>query len=120
MAQIIEARDILEKDIRTFNEFLSKDDTTKALSFARKALEGGSDNLKDILEFYDVMPYTIADNNKFNGLKQTAVKYVKTDDESLLKIVVESVSSGYERKGKVVRKERVTAYSIEKNDQKEI
>ncbi|MDR0492153.1 MAG: hypothetical protein LBH74_00720 [Nitrososphaerota archaeon] len=115
MIQIIRLKDDLEKDIKTFND-LTKDDAAKALSFAQKVLESGSVGLADILEYYDVLPYKTEDN-KFNPLRQTVVRKAVTTDETLFKTVSTSIGDGYERNGRVVSKERVAAYVVEKTAQ---
>ncbi|MCL2797961.1 MAG: hypothetical protein FWD58_07910 [Firmicutes bacterium] len=119
MIQIIRLKDGLEKNIRTFNELLSKEDVAKALPFAQDILNGVCAEYADILEYYDVMPYK-AEGSKFNPLKQTVVKPVPTTDESLFKIVSESLSYGYERNGRIISKERVAAYVVEKPTEPEV
>jgi len=113
MVQIIRLKDGLEKDCRTFNGLLSKNDVINALSFAQKALDGIREEFVDILDYYDVVPFKV-EGNKFNPLKQTVVKPIPTSDETLFKIVSESLGCGYERNGRVINKERVSAYVVEK------
>ncbi|MDR2719533.1 MAG: nucleotide exchange factor GrpE [Nitrososphaerota archaeon] len=116
MIQIIRLKDGLEKDQCTFKDILAKNDVLKALSFAQDIFNGFEEEFTDILEYYDVIPFK-AENNKFNPLKQTVVKTIPTTDETLFKIVSESVGCGYERHERIVRKERVAAYVIEKAEQ---
>ena len=112
IVQIIRLKDDLEKDIRTLNnEINNKSDVNKIISFAQDVLESTNDSITDIIEFYDVNPYKV-DGKEFDPLKQTTIKTIPTDDTSLFKVVVESFSHGYERNGKIISKERVSAYTV--------
>jgi molecular chaperone GrpE (heat shock protein) len=119
MIQIIRLKDGLEKDTENFNRHLAKNETAEALSFAQKILESIQAEFTDILAYYGVTPYKV-EGNKFNPLKQTAVKPIYTTDQSLFKIVAQSLSYGYERNGRIISKERVAAYAIEKPTEQEV
>jgi molecular chaperone GrpE (heat shock protein) len=68
----------------------------------------------DILADYDVQPFR-CDGIQFNPRRQNAVKKLAAETPEQIKTVAESLSDGYERKGIVISKERVTAYAADAN-----
>ena len=114
LLRVIDVRDDFEKDIRTVSQ-MDENDTPveEKVALARNALMFCRDSLDDALNFYDVSTYT-SEEPLFNPKRQTVIKTIPTDDPALHRIVEESLGSGYERNGAVIRKERVSCYILRK------
>jgi molecular chaperone GrpE (heat shock protein) len=120
LMQIIQLKDDIERELRTLDDFLEKGESDKASSFALKVSKDVPDRLNDILECYDITAFKGSEDNQFNPLRQFVAVPLATTDESLFKTVSESLSYGYERNGKVISKERVAVFFVNKSVQSEV
>lgn len=74
-----------------------------------KLFEGVQTDLVDLLYRQGVEPYSV-NGNKVEILRQQILSTVPTDSRELDKTVAQRLSSGWEKGGKVIRPERITAY----------
>jgi hypothetical protein len=112
LTRLIRLKDDTEKEFRYFGDFVGKKScTNEGTAYALEIFQGFLEDIDDVLSSYDVIPFKCAETI-FNPKKQTVVKKLTTDNPKLMKTVVESLSFGYERKGIVISKERVSAYAV--------
>ncbi|QTH39785.1 nucleotide exchange factor GrpE [Cohnella sp. LGH] len=108
---LIRFKDDTAKELRYLQAFVAeKNCSSEGTAYAEEILEGVLQSMDDILASYDVQPYR-CENNRFDARRQHVVKKLVTDNPEQVKTVAESLSDGYERRGMVVSKERVVAYS---------
>ncbi len=72
-----------------------------------------SEDLRDLLERHDVFAYRSNPGDMFDAKRQRVLKTVPTGDQSLNRIIQESIRWGFEREGKVIRPEQVAVYSYD-------
>ena len=80
-------------------------DPLKLLNF----LESISSDMEDVFSWRGVKPFT-CDCAVFDPARQRVLKKIETSDKSQDKIVAESLRSGYEWEGKIIRPEIVSVY----------
>ena len=112
---LIRFKDDTAKELRHLKGFIAeKDCRNDGTDYAVEILESTLERIDDILLGYDVQPFR-CEEEKFNPRRQNAVKKLTADSPGQVKTVAESLSDGYERKGCVISRERVAAYSAELN-----
>ena len=110
---LIRFKDDTAKELRYLQEFVAeKNCTNEGTDYAVEILESTLELIDDILFSYDVQPFR-CDGEKFDPCRQNVVKKLTTDNPDLAKTVAESLSDGYERRGLIISKERVAAYSAQ-------
>lgn len=72
-----------------------------------------SEDLRDLLERHDVFAYRSNPGDMFDAKRQRVLKTVPTGDQSLNRLIQESIRWGFEREGKVIRPEQVAVYSYD-------
>lgn len=72
-------------------------------------IKGTASDLNDVLFWQDVQSYTLS-NSIFDPNRQRIIKKVETSDKAEDKFIAESLYSGYEMEGKVIRPEMVKVY----------
>jgi len=116
---LIRFKDDTAKELRYFKGFIQeKNCANEGTDYAVEILENVLESVDDILAGYDVQPFRCEGSN-FNPLRQSAVKKLAADNPNQIKTVAESLSDGYERRGFVISKERVAAYSAKPNTEEE-
>ena len=117
---LIRFKDDTAKELRYLQDFIAdKSCANEGTEYAVEILEGVLGGIDDTLLGYDVEPYRCEDT-KFNPHRQNVVKKITTDDAEKVKTVAESLSDGYERKGAIVSKERVSVYAAKTNTEGEV
>ena len=116
---LIRFKDDTAKELRYLQDFISeKNCATEGTDYAVEILENTLERVDDILLSYDVQPFR-CEGSKFDPRKQNVVKTLTTDNPDIVKTVAESLGDGYERRGYVISKERVIAYSAKPNTEEE-
>jgi molecular chaperone GrpE (heat shock protein) len=111
LSSLITLKEDSAKELRYLRELIKeKQCSNEATEYSTDILETLISNVDDILLDYDVQPYR-CDEQRFNPRRQNVVKKIITDNPEQAKIVAESLGEGYERKGIVLTKERVSAYA---------
>jgi len=82
-----------------------------------KILKGIKEDIEILLEENGIMKFSevLSENSKFNPSRQQVIKKSLTEDESKEGLVKQSIRSGFESDIKVVRKEKVEVYILQKN-----
>ena len=113
LVALIRFKDDTAKELRHYKDFISeKGCASEGTDYAVEILENTLDGIDDILGSYDVQPFRCEDT-KFNPRRQNVVKKLTAEHTDQVKTVAESLSDGYERRGYVISKEKVAAYSAQ-------
>ena len=111
VSALIRLKEDSAKELRYFRDFVvEKQCNNEGTDYAVEIIEGFLEHINDILLSYDVQPFRCEDS-KFNPRRQNVVKKLQAETPEQVKTVAESLGEGFERKGVVVSKERVVAYS---------
>jgi len=112
LSSLIRLKDDTAKELRQFNEYVKENACkSEATVYAEEIMLSLVEGIDDILLDYDVQSFSSV-SESFNPLRHQAVKKIITDDPALAKTVAKTLSAGYERKGFIVGKERVTVYAL--------
>ena len=112
MAQLIRLKDDTAKELRHLEAFLTENACeNEGTTYAKDILGFLIEGIDDILLDYDIQPFAAEKGEYFNPRRQQVVKKIITDDPELIRVVAETLSCGYERKGNIISKERVSAYA---------
>jgi len=115
ISALIRLREDSAKNLQFFKELVvEKQCSNEGTEYALEIFDGFIEMIDDILLDYDVQSFRCEDL-KFNPLRQNVVKKLQADTPEQFKMVAESLAEGYERKGNIISKERVVAYSTELN-----
>lgn len=113
ISALIRLKDDSAKEIRYYKDFIiEKQCANEGTEYAIEILEEFIEHIDDILLNYDVQPFRCEDT-RFNPRRQNVVKKLQAEIPEQVKTVAESLSEGHERKGVVISKERVAAYSAD-------
>lgn len=113
ISALIRLKEDSAKELRYFRDFVSeKQCSNEGTDYAVEIMEGFLEHIDNILLNYDVQPYRCEDV-RFNPRRQNVVKKLSPETPEQAKTVAESLGEGYERKGVVITKERVAAYSAD-------
>ncbi len=100
----IDIREMMYAKVRNVRE------NGKAEYISLEEFESYADDIGDILERYDVTIYRGEPGVENIAVKQKIVRKTKTEDDSLIKKVAESLSYGYEYNGKVIYPEKINIF----------
>ena len=108
--QLIRLRDDTAKGLCYFEEMLT-DETyvNDGTSYSAQILQDVVSTIDDILLSYDVLPYR-CETDIFDPKRQRVVKTLIAETPEQAKVVAESRSEGYERRGIIISKELVYVY----------
>lgn len=81
-----------------------------AESISLDEFESYTDDIADILEKHDVTIYKGEPGEENVAVRQKIVRKIETEDETLVKTVVESLSYGYEYASKILYPEKISVY----------
>ena len=81
-----------------------------AESISLDEFESYADDIADILEKHDVTIYKGEPGEENVAVRQKIVRKIETEDETLVKTVVESLSYGYEYASKILYPEKISVY----------
>lgn len=113
ISALIRLKEDSAKELRYLKDFVSeKQCSNEGTDYACEIIEGFLEHIDDILLNYDVQPYR-CEETRFNPRRQNVVKTLPPATPEQAKTVAESLGEGYERKGVVISKERVAAYSAD-------
>jgi hypothetical protein len=113
VSSYIQLKEDTAKELRYLRELIAdKQCSNEATDYAVEIIETMIGSVDDVLLDYDVQPFRCEDS-RFNPKRQNVVKKILTEQPEQAKTVAESLGEGYERKGVVITKERVSAYSIQ-------
>ena len=116
ISSLIRLKEDSAKEMRYLKDFIAeKQCSNEGTDYAVEIIEGLLEQIVDVLLDYDVQPFKCEDT-KFNPRRQNVVKKLQAETAEQIKTVAESLSEGYERKGIVISKERVAAYSTDTAD----
>ena len=104
--EIIRLIDELGKDLEVFGQTAETDDVSKALYGKTDELR---QELLDILYRQSIKPYQ-EKSEELDSHRQTNVQTVNTEEPEKHRKIAERVADGYEKNGRVIRKERVKVY----------
>ena len=104
--EIIRLIDELGKDLEVFGQTAETDDVSKALYGKTDELR---QELLDILYRQSIEPYQ-EKSEELDSHRQTNVQTVNTEEPEKHRKIAERVADGYEKNGRVIRKERVKVY----------
>lgn len=104
--EIIRLIDELGKDLEVFGQTAETDNVSKALYGKTDELR---QELLDILYRQSIEPYQ-EKSEELDSHRQTNVQTVTTEEPEKHRKIAERVSDGYEKNGRVIRKERVKVY----------
>jgi molecular chaperone GrpE (heat shock protein) len=111
LSSLITIKEDTAKELRYLRELVDeKQCSNEGTEYATEILESFVESINDLLLDYDVEPYRCEDK-RFNPRRQNVVKKLIAESPDQVKTVVESLGEGYERKGIVITKERVSAYA---------
>lgn len=98
-------------------ENCTQEDIVKLIAQVKKLqkLVGSfSENLRDILENYDVFAYQSEAGARFDGKLHSALETIPTEDPELVRTIARSIRWGFSLNDKVLRPEKVAVYVQQK------
>ena len=101
---IIDIRETMLSQIKYLRE------KNGAESISLDEFESYTDDIADILEKHDVTIYKGEPGEENVAVRQKIVRKIETEDETLVKTVVESLSYGYEYASKILYPEKISVY----------
>lgn len=111
---IIKIIDDVERSVATF---AGKDATTENFSRMYAMFAGVATDLEDLLYRHGVEPYR-ADGDEIDVMKQKVLSTTPTADKSQDKKIARRLARGWEKQGKTIRPERISAYLYQEEDNK--
>lgn len=100
---------LLIDDINKSLKMIDTHPEEERFSRMRRVVDNILVDLNDLLYRQDIEPYNVP-GNATDALKQKIVSLESTDNPELDKTVASRLADGYEKNGRVIRPERITAY----------
>ena len=114
--QLIRFRDDTAKGLGHLKELLTdKQYSNRGTDYAIQIVEDVISGIDDMLLSYDVHPYRCTEP-EFNPRRQRIVKTLPATTPEQARTVAESRGEGYERRGVVISKELVIAYTAQSSE----
>lgn len=109
---LLDVIDVRDSIMRMAAAYLAKPEGEQ--SIPNKTFFDYSYDLQDILEKNNVEIYRSKSGDKFEPSRQRIIKKILTQDENMHGVVAESLSCGYQYKGRTISAEKIAVYFFER------